>query len=113
LIHDDAVVDEGARPSWEEWLKIANVINVDISRGLRFSNVALSLQAAIDGLGVVLAVKPFVVADVAAGRLCIPFGIEAPSSYAFYLVIPEAMAERPAVVAFKQWVLAEGTREGG
>jgi LysR family transcriptional regulator, glycine cleavage system transcriptional activator len=111
LIHDDSIPDEAERPNWEEWLKMAGVINVEASRGLHFSNAVLALGAAMDGLGVVLALKPFVTADVAEGRLCMPFDIAAPSRYAFYLVTPEALADRPSVVAFREWMLVEGARE--
>jgi LysR family glycine cleavage system transcriptional activator len=107
LIHDDTIPDLRERPSWEEWLKAAGVEGVDATRGPHFSDAGLALEAAMDGLGVALALKPLVSADVAAGRLAIPFPVAVPSRHAYYLVSSPAIAERPAVAAFRQWLLAE------
>ncbi|MEW5889266.1 MAG: LysR family transcriptional regulator [Pseudomonadota bacterium] len=90
-------VDLRERPSWEEWLKAAGVKGVDATRGPHFSDAGLALEAAMDGLGVALALKPLVSADVAAGRLAVPFPVAVPSRHAYYLVSPLAIAERPAV----------------
>lgn len=111
LIHDDTIADLAERPSWEAWLKAAGVTAVNASRGPHFSNAGLAMEAAMDGLGVALALRPLASADVAAGRLAMPFDIAVPSRYAYYLVCPEATAERPAVAAFRNWLLAEAAEE--
>jgi LysR family glycine cleavage system transcriptional activator len=54
-----------------------------------------------------LTLRPLVEADVASGRLVMPFGTSLPSRYAYYLVIPEAISGRPAVQAFREWLLRE------
>ncbi|MCH7930192.1 MAG: hypothetical protein IIA01_06790, partial [Proteobacteria bacterium] len=46
----------------------------------------------------------------AAGRLVKPFDISLPAEYAYYVVCPEATAERPKIAAFREWVLAEAAR---
>lgn len=107
LIHDETIPDEAFRPSWEEWLRVAGATGVDASLGPRFGNAALAVEAALDGQGVVLALKPLVAAEVAAGRLVIPFDVSVPSRYVYYLATPEAIADRPAVAAFRAWLLAE------
>ena len=43
----------------------------------------------------------------AAGRLVKPFGMSLPATFAYYLVCPEATAERPKIAAFRDWLLAE------
>lgn len=111
LIHDDTIPDLDRRPSWEEWLRAAGEAGVDAARGPHFSNAGLAIEAAMDGLGVALALRPLVSADVAAGRLAIPFDIAVPSRYAYWLVCPEATAERPAAAAFRQWLLDEAKAE--
>lgn len=107
LIHDESIPDVEQRPSWHEWLKLAGVSGIDCERGPRFSNSILAQEAAIEGQGVVLALRPQIEADVVSGRLAIPFDISMPSSYAYYLVIPQAIAERAVVCAFKAWLRAE------
>ena len=39
------------------WLKAAGIEDIDVSRGPRFSYEGLSLQAAIEGMGVALALQ--------------------------------------------------------
>ena len=109
LIHDDTIANERARPSWEEWLRLAGVTGVDASAGPHFCDSGLALVAAIDGMGVALASKPLAATEVAAGRLVSPFKISVQHHYAYYLVTPEAISARPAVEAFRQWLLAEAS----
>jgi LysR family glycine cleavage system transcriptional activator len=111
LIHDDTISNEQQRPTWQEWLQAAAVDGVDASAGPHFSDSGLALAAAVDGLGIVLASKPLVAPEIAAGRLTSPFDIAIRRDYAYYLVTPQALAERPAVAAFRDWLLGEAGRE--
>lgn len=105
LIHDETVPDLEDRPTWESWLRLADVTGVDTHRGPRFNNQALAIEAAIAGQGLVLVPKALISADVQAGRLIVPFDLEVPSRYAYYLVTPQAVSMRPAVRAFHDWLL--------
>ena len=107
LIHDESIPAVEQRPSWLEWFKLANVVGPDNERGPRFSNSILVQEAAVEGQGVALALRQQVEADVAAGRLVIPFAISLPSAYAYFLVVQPLMAERPVVRAFKDWLQVE------
>lgn len=107
LIHDESIPAVDKRPSWHEWLKLAGVSGIDTERGPRFSNAILALEAVAEGQGVALALRQQVEADVAAGRLLIPFAISLPSTYAYFLVIPQTIAERAVVRAFKDWLQVE------
>src|SRR5258708_24541198 len=94
--------------AWRKWLEAAQVAGlVDGSRGPRFSSNILSLEAASQKLGVALALKPLVDADLASGRLCAPFHIEVKPQGAYWLVCPAAVAQRPAVAAFRAWLLKQ------
>jgi len=107
LLHDDTVLEETARPSWNDWLDAAGVQCVDGTRGPHFSDASLALEAAIEGLGVALAVKPLLCGEIEAGRLVVPFDIASPASWAYFLVTPESDADKAPVAAFREWVLAE------
>ncbi|RIX49738.1 MAG: LysR family transcriptional regulator [Rhodocyclales bacterium GT-UBC] len=107
LIDDQAIPGESLRPSWEEWLQAAGASTVDATQGLRFGNSTLALEAALNGQGVVLAPEPLVAAEVAAGRLVMPFDIKVPSRFCYYLATPQAAVERPAARAFRAWLLAQ------
>jgi len=111
LLHDDTVIEEGARPSWNDWLQSVGVTDIDATRGPHFSDAALAMDAAIQGLGVTLAIKSLVRSEIESKRLAVPFDIAAPTGYAYFLVTPESAAENAAVFAFRQWLLDESRQE--
>jgi len=69
------------------------------------------LEEMENGLGVALASKPLVATAIAQGRLVAPFDIAVGQKFAYYLVVPQAVAERPAVQAFRKWLLEEAKAE--
>jgi LysR family glycine cleavage system transcriptional activator len=111
LLHDDTVIEEGARPSWTDWLQSVGVTDIDATRGPHFSDAALALDAAIEGMGVTLAIKPLLTTEIQAKRLVVPFDIWASTGYAYYLVTPEAKSENRALAAFREWLLDEAKAE--
>ncbi len=86
---------------------MAGAKDVDPTRGPHFSHPDHSLQAAIDGAGVALGWLYLAAADLAAGRLIAPFDPALSMELGFYLVCPEAHADRPKVVIFREWLLEE------
>ncbi len=111
LLHDDAMDLVAQGHAWQKWLEEAGVADrVDGTRGPHFSSNILSLEAASQKLGIALALRPLVDADLASGRLCAPFRVELKPRSAYYLVCPEVIAERPAVVAFRKWLLKQAQK---
>jgi LysR family glycine cleavage system transcriptional activator len=111
LLHDDAMELVAHGNAWRKWLEAAGVADrVDGSRGPHFSSNILSLEAASQKLGVALALRPLIDADVASGRLRRPFEIEVNPRSAYYLVCPEVIADRPAVQAFRNWLLKQASQ---
>jgi LysR family transcriptional regulator, glycine cleavage system transcriptional activator len=111
LLHDDAMDLVAGGDAWVKWLQAANLAEqVDGSRGPRFSTNMLSLEAASQKLGLALALRPLVDADLNANRLVQPFPIEWKPASAYFLVCPEVIAERPAVAAFRAWLMEEAKK---
>jgi LysR family glycine cleavage system transcriptional activator len=111
LLHDESIMELLDRPTWAEWLQLAGVTGIDANNaGTHFSDPGLVLSAAIDGVGVALASKPLVEAEVAAGRLVMPFDIVIRRPQAYYLVVPEAVADRPIVSVFRHWLRSEAAK---
>ncbi len=111
LLHDESIMELLDRPTWAEWLQLAGVTGIDANNaGTHFSDPGLVLSAAVDGVGVALASKPLVEAEVAAGRLVMPFDIVIRRPQAYYLVVPEAVADRPIVSVFRHWLRSEAAK---
>jgi LysR family glycine cleavage system transcriptional activator len=111
LLHDDTGDLYDGTPFWEVWLKAAGVDGVDVRRGPHFSHAVLAFEAAIEGHGVVATMPVLAEADLHAARLVTPFALRVPLTSAYYLVCGAETAKRPAVAAFRQWVLEEAARE--
>jgi LysR family glycine cleavage system transcriptional activator len=108
LLHDDAMDTVAAGNAWRKWLEAAGVEDeVDGVHGPHFSSNILSLEAASQKLGVALALRPLVDADIRSLRLVAPFKVELRPRSAYFLVCPEVIAERPTVVAFRKWLLEQ------
>jgi LysR family transcriptional regulator, glycine cleavage system transcriptional activator len=114
LLHDDALDLVAHGNAWQKWLEAAGVADrVDGSRGPRFSTNMLSIEAASQKLGVALALRPMVDADLASSRLVEPFAIEVNPGSAYFMVCAEVIADRPAVAAFRAWLLEKAAEAGG
>jgi LysR family transcriptional regulator, glycine cleavage system transcriptional activator len=111
LLHDDTGELYDEVPFWEVWLKAAGVDGIDLRRGPHFSHAVLAFEAAAEGHGVVATMPVLAEADLHAARLVTPFALRAPLSSSYYLVCNEEAAKRPAVAAFREWLLQEAAKE--
>jgi LysR family glycine cleavage system transcriptional activator len=103
LLHTSGAYDD----DWRLWLTAAGLpANSSKQPGLTFDLIFMTVQAAIDGIGVAIGRTTYVEGDIAKGRLVVPFKITLPADAGFYLVSPEASAEKPKLAAFRQWLLA-------
>ena len=92
---------------WRLWLTAAGLPG-DIARqpGITFDMIFMTIQAAIDGIGVAMGRTSYVQDDIAKGRLVVPFKIALPADAGFYLVAPEGRREAPKLAAFREWMIA-------
>jgi LysR family glycine cleavage system transcriptional activator len=98
----------GVVPTWAEWMRLAGVQGVDTSRGLRLNVADHALDAASEGVGVVLAYKMVAARDIVLKRLVAPFGPEIPvPGRAYYFVCERGQERRAPIKAFRDWVFAE------
>ena len=96
------------RPNdWPAWLSSAGAPQIDGNGGLKFENAALAYQAAIDRLGVVVALDAFVREDLAAGRLVAPFALRVPTDGAYYLAYRGDGPPSARVRDFENWIVQE------
>ncbi len=106
LIHDDSLPDERMRPNWNDWCAKGG-IQLDLpddSPGPRFNDTGMVLAAVANGMGVALMARQLIGPDLDAGRIAAPFDIAIPALFRYYMVIREAQADRPAMLAFRAWL---------
>ena len=72
--------------------------------GPSFANYGMALQAALDGVGVAIGLRPYVEDDIAMGRLVAPFSLSVPKGRAWYLVYRPFRETDPGLIAFRDWL---------
>jgi len=103
ILHPDSQQSE-----WRSWLELAGVPGLDVDRDSQiFDTQDMAIQAAADGHGVTVADLSLVRDDIAAGRLAVPFPQIEARLGSYQLVSPKHLADRPALTAFRDWLLAE------
>lgn len=93
---------------WSEWMSAAGVPDVQVLNTLTFEQMFFALQAAAEGLGVVLVPLFLVVDDIVSGRLCAPFGLLAAKQRRYYANSPDNLRRNPHVESFHDWLMREG-----
>jgi len=91
---------------WPLWLAAARVKLRANTLGPRFDNYAMALQAAVDGVGVAIGLRPYVEDDLASGRLVAPFKLAVPKGQAWYLVYRPFRQDDAALATFREWLMA-------
>lgn len=101
-------------PSWSEWFA-ANDVDPSVTAGHNsfriFSLSHMAIESAIAGQGFALAQCSMISADVAAGRLIIPFkqALSLPSPYV--LKWKPNVFHKPHCRAFHRWLVARGKQQ--
>ncbi|HUB94470.1 MAG TPA: transcriptional regulator GcvA [Stellaceae bacterium] len=116
LVHQTLLHTTVGREDWRLWLTAAGLpVSLALRRGLSFDQGFMALQAAIDGLGVALGTRSLVAADIAAGRLVMPFDLVLPADAGYYVVAPEETADTAKIARFRDWLVrsvAQAAPEG-
>jgi LysR family transcriptional regulator, glycine cleavage system transcriptional activator len=110
LIHTEWTPWSGHWPGWADWFRAAGLAAPALTKGARFSDGALVIQAAVNGEGVALASKALALEHLAAGRLIRPFELSLTTDFAYYVVCAKSRADEPDVSAFRRWIISESRR---
>lgn len=90
---------------WSDWLAEAGEPALQPAGQLKFEQMYFALQAASEGLGVVLLPLFLAMDELLAGKLCIPFGVRAAKRRQYFAYC----GHRNAVVDdLMQWLVDEG-----
>lgn len=99
------------RRTWSRWLTQAQVKPPKPLQGLVMNRASLLIDAAIDGQGIALARSTLAAGDLINRRIVAPFAVTLPLSNTYWIVAPSATAELPKIATFRQWLVAEATRD--
>ncbi len=89
---------------WPQWLLAAGVPDLEPQNSVTLEHFYLTLQAALDGLGVAIGPERLVADDVAEGRLAKPFAGPLLPARSYHTYVPEARVRDPAALAFCDWL---------
>lgn len=95
--------------SWPMWLQAAGVSAIDGTRGPRFTQEEMAVQAALDGKGVALIGDKIIADHLSKNLLVRPFDpvFSTPLSFAFHLLTSRAKQQPEKVKKFRAWLLNE------
>ncbi|HEY4541434.1 MAG TPA: transcriptional regulator GcvA [Noviherbaspirillum sp.] len=94
--------------SWQEWLQAVDATHLKPAGELHFEQMYFTLQAALEGLGVALIPYFLVADDIAAERLCTPFGTLGVRKRHYYANSNPTVQVTPGQQAFLNWLEQEG-----
>jgi LysR family glycine cleavage system transcriptional activator len=93
---------------WSEWLSACGQDRLVPKHSLTFEHFFLTLQGALDGLGVAMAPTELVADDVAEGRLIHPFKGPTLPPWRYFTFVPLAVADDAIVNNFCSWLESAG-----
>lgn len=108
------LLHSAARPAlWSNWLALAGVPGLRPAHTLTLEHFYLTIQAAIDGLGIAIGPSALVATEVEAGRLLYPFPATRLPSRSYYWYRPRGGSENPLAATFCDWLAERGKDEDG
>lgn len=113
LAHATLLHTTGYSDDWRLWMTVFGVpLPSGARQGPTFDLLLMTVQAAIDGMGVAIGRSAYVRDDLEKGRLVAPFDMTLPAGAGLYLVVPEGAPASPALAAFRNWLVAAARADG-
>lgn len=102
------LLHQATRPlAWSDWFAAQGLATDKARAGPSFEQFAMVAQAAAAGLGLAILPRFLIEEELRSGQLVIVFDRPIESRRGYWLVYPEEKRHRPALVAFRDWLLAE------
>lgn len=94
------------RDEWLQWFKLVSDLPFKPVSEVLTEDLAVAHQCVISGMGMGLTQRHYVIEDIAAGRLVIPFDVPLRNDSGFYVVCPVEHMTQPKNAAFREWLLS-------
>ena len=95
---------------WQDWLNEAGHQDLVPAGSLTFDHFYLTIQAALDGLGVAMGPTALVEDDLAAGRLVTPFPEVSLPARSYFAYLPNSQDLNPSSLRFCDWLEMQGSQ---
>ncbi|MGF6572082.1 LysR family glycine cleavage system transcriptional activator [Paraburkholderia sp. GAS333] len=95
---------------WPDWLTSVSIPALRPAATLTFDHFYLTLQAAIDGIGVAMGPTALAADDLASGRLVAPFAGPRLQTRSYCTYVPDGKSADELVAQFRSWLEHEGMR---
>jgi len=103
------LISYGTEPyAWNEWMAAAGCPDLRPAGTLNFEQMYFALQAAHEGLGLVLVPLFLTIDDIVTGRLCAPFGLLGAKRRVYYANSSSSSVANPLSRSFYDWLVREG-----
>lgn len=101
-----ALLHKSGRPeAWSRWFELAGCADVRALKGARYNMYAMLIEAARRGAGIALVPRTYVMDDIDAGQLTVPWEMLVPGAKDYYFIVPEQKQAAQAVQLFLTWLL--------
>ena len=92
---------------WTSWFEAAGVDLPEPTGGLMFQDLSMLVRQAAAGDGIALVRHVVAMQEIGYGELVRLFDVTVKSEYSYYFVCPPQALQKPQVLAFHAWLLAE------
>jgi LysR family glycine cleavage system transcriptional activator len=97
------------REAWPRWLAAAGVPDLKPARDQVFEHFYFAIQAALEGLGVIMGPLALISDELRAGQLLAPIRVPAARTRGYFVNAPEASSEASTVATLRKWLIAAGS----
>lgn len=102
------LIQNASRPSmWLHWLRLSGLDHYGTIQGTRFAHSEMTINAALQGIGVALVPVCYIEQELARNELHMPFGDPIRSGDSYYVIYPERKAHQQSIVAMRDWLIRE------
>ncbi|RJG40510.1 LysR substrate-binding domain-containing protein [Mesorhizobium sp. DCY119] len=107
LLHEEGPEHDTSCPNWNGWLRAQGLSARFLDSGFRLNQSSLVLEAAAAGQGLGLGKLRLAAADIAAGRLIVPFGRPQAVAFSYFFVAAPRKVKIAQVELFLRWLRIE------
>ena len=94
--------------AWPRWLAAAGVADLRPASEQIFEHFYFAIQAALEGLGVIMGPVALIADELRGGRLLAPIPEPATRTRGYFFYAPEPSADSAAIAALQEWLVSAG-----